>query len=387
MSNTVESVESDFEFIYLNDYLYEILSYVDLKDAVSCSLVNKKFYKIIKESIDQIYVKKITGTKNISFRRGHRTELTPDGKDFFISGGFAGGSHKNDVMMFCTRKQEWKTIKDHNKDSKDSGRSFHCFTYIGNMKYLYGLGYTNWFEDENPKSLFYYNFNDKKKQFTVEKTLFNGDPISGRESFSSHFISSKNIVVFFGGNSEKLGAETKNILVILDLNTNSWVYPKTDWEFKPRHGHASSLMKNENIIICGGKNDKNEYYDDICILDTENWSMKTLDFTMSVRNAHQIRSCIFNEKLIIYGGLYENYSQSGDMSILDLKTFKFIPKSKMIHQDSIEKVYGHDMICLPKIGCFIHAGCGPSGSSNAKHFITDYLLLLVFWNDLNSIDE
>ncbi|XVE56785.1 hypothetical protein DITRI_Ditri04bG0038900 [Diplodiscus trichospermus] len=161
---------------------------------------------------------------------------------------------------------------------------------------------------------------DTAKQ-TWSQPLVKGTPPTPRDSHSCTTVGDNLFV--FGGTD---GMNPLKDLHILDTATHTWICPSVRGEGpEAREGHSAALVGKRLFIFggCGKSSDNNDeiYYNDLYILNTENFVWKraaTSGNAPSARDSHTCSS--WNNKVIVIGGEDGHDYYLSDVHILDADT-------------------------------------------------------------------
>lgn len=129
-------------------------------------------------------------------------------------------------------------------------------------------------------------------------------------------------MVVFGG-FEK-GVRT-NSTIVFDFETKTWQEVKLHSKSlpAPRAGH-SAVVVDDAMYIFGGKDDENEKLKDLWRFDLNNQNWQQLDSpdnSVAARSGHSC--CVFNNHLIVFGGIQEITKELDDTIVFNLKTGKW----------------------------------------------------------------
>ena len=132
-------------------------------------------------------------------------------------------------------------------------------------------------------------------------------------------VSVGNCLYVFGGKTQDFFDKT----AVLDVTSHSWEI--RDNSFPIREKQSASVWDNK-IVVFGGRNERNEYLNDILILDTTKpdaiWQKIDSQFPVTPRIDHS--AVIFNDKLYVHGG------RNGTEILRDLKVLNL---RKMVWRD------------------------------------------------------
>ena len=164
-------------------------------------------------------------------------------------------------------------------------------------------------------------------------------------------IKQKGLYIFGGKSKEEGGLSNKLWILLIGQKILEWVLPETKGKPpSPRYNHSMSFYERGNfIIIHGGRNDimsKTSALDDTFVLDLEffEWYSVELysnlkDFKILSRCGH--KSVIFNNKLIIFGGMNNNNYIGSSLFIINLD-FSYNNEQKSYQEIMIKHLKNKD---------------------------------------------
>ena len=141
-------------------------------------------------------------------------------------------------------------------------------------------------------------------------------------------IKQKGLYIFGGKTKEDGGISNKLWILIIGQRTLEWVLPETKGKPpRPRYNHSMSFYERGNfLIIHGGRNDNMSEtcaFDDTFVFDLEYMEWYSIElysqlseFKVLSRCGHQ--SVIYNNKLIIFGGMNNNNYIGSALFIVNL---------------------------------------------------------------------
>lgn len=163
---------------------------------------------------------------------------------------------------------------------------------------------------------------------------------TARGAHSMEYISNHDMIIMFGGSSDRSQNETWKY----DLNMNTWTNLKP--ENKPS-GRADSAMAfdsmSDRLILFGGASKGNGYCDDTWAYDSMNNSWKDLKPALPPRgrNSHQMSYDIESDKIIMFGGMTDVFRVSNETWAYDYDTNTWKNMSPSI-SPSVSNAFGLD---------------------------------------------
>jgi tRNA wybutosine-synthesizing protein 4 len=177
------------------------------------------------------------------------------------------------------------------------------------------------------------------------------DQIGDRYFCSTHVLSNSSILLLFG----RAGPNKPSKSAIFTLNEAKFNIKEFDFslsEYKPlnRWRHASCTLLNDHIFVYGGITFDEETRDfivlnDAFIIDAHNGQINQIKFNLNEfkpRHSHSI--CLWNEYIVISGGLDCNEHVLDDIILVDSTNFSF--KSVQLKRDSIQPRYSHSSLII-----------------------------------------
>lgn len=154
---------------------------------------------------------------------------------------------------------------------------------------------------------------DKLFIFTLSKGDFEELELPFGRIRGHSLVAIGNSLYVFGGKTIEYFTKT----AVFDVTTREWaIY---DNSFPPRTKQTATVWGNK-IVVFGGRKERNEYFNDILILDSTEpsgkWSRHDPQWPITPRIEHS--AVVYNDKLIVYGGR-NGKEILRDMKILDLK--------------------------------------------------------------------
>ncbi|VFQ74990.1 unnamed protein product [Cuscuta campestris] len=126
----------------------------------------------------------------------------------------------------------------------------------------------------------------------------------------------------FGGTD---GTRPLSDLHILDTSSNTWISPSLRGDGpEPREGHSAALIGRRLFIFggCGKSEDREIYYDDLYILNTETFMWKRVVPSGTPPTKRESHSCSsWRNKIIVIGGEDTCNFYLSDVHILDTDSF------------------------------------------------------------------
>ncbi|XP_078430160.1 uncharacterized protein LOC144702137 isoform X2 [Wolffia australiana] len=223
---------------------------------------------------------------------------------------------------------------------------------------------------------------DTAKQ-TWSKPMMKGTPPSPRDSHTCTTVGNKLFV--FGGTD---GKNPLKDLYVLDTSSNTWMLPSVCGK-RPdaREGHSAALVGTRLFIFGGcGKSESNfeeVYYDDLFILDTENfvWERASAAGTPpSARDSHTCAS--WRNKLIVLGGEDASDYYLSDVFVLD--TDSMVWKELSTSGQMLAPRAGHCAMALGK-NLFVFGGF-----TDHRNLYDDLHVLNMdngIWNRVTNVNE
>ncbi|KAG1047324.1 hypothetical protein G6F43_010223 [Rhizopus delemar] len=175
------------------------------------------------------------------------------------------------------------------------------------------------------------------------------------------FVKVDSRLFVFGG-----GGNVTSDLHVLDLRNMKWETIQNVKGIPPckRYGHTSTFWNN-CIVIFGGCDEFQNYYNDIHLFDIKSstWIQPQIEKSVPARYMHS--ASVYNNKLFIYGGFAKNPECTyvlDDLSVLDLNTFTWA----QFH--GIPPRYNHSATLIgPKM--YIYAGKDQQGNTVTDLFV------------------
>ena len=160
-------------------------------------------------------------------------------------------------------------------------------------------------------------------------------------------IKQKGLYIFGGKTKEDGGLSNKLWILLIGQKCLEWILPEIKGKPpRPRYNHSMSFYEKGNfLIIHGGRNDnmsETSAFDDTFVFDLEffEWYSVELysnlaEFKILSRCGHQ--SIIYNNKLIIFGGMNNNNYIGSSLFIINLD-FSYNTEQKSYHEIMIKQL-------------------------------------------------
>ncbi|KAI3404667.2 KEL2 [Candida oxycetoniae] len=296
------------------------------------------------------------------------SSISSEKNEIFIMGGLKEGSVFGDTWKIIPQEGGQGEVLNYvaenieilNSNNNPPARVGHSSVLCGNAFIIYGGDTVETDENGFPDNNFYL-FNINNNKYTIPGHIQNKP--NGRYGHTLGVISLNNQssrLYLFGGQLEN---DVFNDLYYFELNSfkspkASWklVEPKYNFKPPPLTNHSMSIYNNK-IYVFGGVYNNEKVSNDLWVFDAEEekWTQVETSGTVPLPvNEHS--SCIVDDRLYIYGGNDFSGIIYSSLYYLDLNTLVWFKLLESAEENGPGPRCGHSMTYLPKYNKLIVMG-------------------------------